>query len=58
MDLFADEKPGENAHDFTVSELSGAIKKMIEGEIGRVRVSKIEKKSRLNRRINVVFDEP
>ncbi|MCH2100032.1 MAG: alanyl-tRNA editing protein, partial [Pseudomonadales bacterium] len=26
-------------------------------EIGRVRVSKIEKKSRLNRRINVVFDE-
>lgn len=27
------------------------------GEIGRVRVAKIEKKSRLNRRINVVFDE-
>ncbi len=27
------------------------------GEIGRVRVSKIEKKSRLNRRIAVVFDE-
>lgn len=27
------------------------------GEIGRVRVSRIEKKSRLNRRINVVFDE-
>ncbi len=26
-------------------------------EIGRVRVAKIEKKSRLNRRINVVFDE-
>jgi misacylated tRNA(Ala) deacylase len=26
------------------------------GEIGRVRVSKIEKKSRLNRRIQVVFD--
>ena len=26
------------------------------GEIGRVRVSKIEKKSRLNRRINLVFD--
>ena len=25
-------------------------------EIGRVRVSKIEKKSRLNRRISVVFD--
>ena len=27
------------------------------GEIGRVRVGKIEKKSRLNRRINIVFDE-
>jgi misacylated tRNA(Ala) deacylase len=27
-------------------------------EIGPVRVSKIEKKSRLNRRINVVFDDP
>lgn len=27
------------------------------GEIGRVRVSKIEKKSRLNRRISLVFDE-
>ncbi len=27
------------------------------GEIGRVRVSKIEKKSRLNRRISVVFEE-
>jgi misacylated tRNA(Ala) deacylase len=26
-------------------------------EIGRVRVSKIEKKSRLNRRINVVFED-
>jgi misacylated tRNA(Ala) deacylase len=27
------------------------------GEIGRVSVAKIEKKSRLNRRINIVFDE-
>lgn len=27
------------------------------GEIGRVRVSKIEKKGRLNRRVNIVFDE-
>jgi misacylated tRNA(Ala) deacylase len=26
-------------------------------EIGRVRVSKIEKKGRQNRRINIVFDE-
>lgn len=38
MDLFEDDKPGENAHDFTVSELSGAIKRVIEGEFGRVRV--------------------
>lgn len=27
------------------------------GEIGRVRVAKIEKKGRLNRRVNLVFDE-
>ena len=38
MDLFEDDKPGENAHDFTVSELSGAVKRVIEGEFGRVRV--------------------
>jgi len=28
------------------------------GEIGAVRVSKVEKKGRQNRRINVVFDTP
>ena len=27
------------------------------GEIGRVRVAKIEKKGRHNRRVNIVFDE-
>nr|CAK32588.1 putative alanyl-tRNA synthetase related protein [uncultured organism] len=27
------------------------------GEIGRVRVGKIEKKGRHNRRVNVLFDE-
>ncbi|MGI3170687.1 exodeoxyribonuclease VII large subunit [Pseudooceanicola sp. C21-150M6] len=40
MDLFEDEPagPGGNAHEFTVSELSGAVKRTIEGEFGHVRV--------------------
>lgn len=38
MDLIDDPQPGENAHDFTVSEISGALKRVIEGEFGRVRV--------------------
>jgi exodeoxyribonuclease VII large subunit len=33
-----DPAPGGNAHEFTVSELSGAVKRMIEGEFGFVRV--------------------
>lgn len=39
-DLFEDEAPqgASNAPEFTVSELSGAVKKMIEGEFGFVRV--------------------
>ena len=37
MDLFED-TPGDNAPEFTVSEISGAVKKVIEGEFGRVRV--------------------
>ena len=37
-DLFDDPRPGENAHEFTVSEISGAVKRVIEGEFGRVRV--------------------
>jgi exodeoxyribonuclease VII large subunit len=37
MDLFEDQ-PGDNAPEFTVSEISGAIKRVIEGEFGRVRV--------------------
>ena len=36
--LFDDARPGENAHEFTVSEISGAVKRVIEGEFGRVRV--------------------
>lgn len=38
MDLIDDNEPGTNAHDFTVSEISGAVKRVIEGEFGRVRV--------------------
>lgn len=45
MDLIDDDLPGPsgqdrggNAHDFTVSEISGAVKRVIEGEFGRVRV--------------------
>ncbi|WP_127105358.1 exodeoxyribonuclease VII large subunit [Pararhodobacter zhoushanensis] len=41
MDLLDDDdgpEPRGNAHDFTVSELSGAVKRVIEGEFGRVRV--------------------
>jgi exodeoxyribonuclease VII large subunit len=38
MDLIDDPQPGENAHDYTVSEISGAVKRVIEGEFGRIRV--------------------
>ena len=38
MDLFEDARPGTNAPEFTVSEISGAVKKTIEGQFGRVRV--------------------
>ncbi|MDI3335386.1 exodeoxyribonuclease VII large subunit [Defluviimonas aestuarii] len=38
MDIFEDSAPGGNAHEFTVSEISGAVKRMIEGEFGHVRV--------------------
>lgn len=40
MDMFEDEPagPGGNAHEFTVSELSGAVKRTIEGEFGHIRV--------------------
>ncbi|MEM8580406.1 MAG: exodeoxyribonuclease VII large subunit [Pseudomonadota bacterium] len=37
-DLIDDPAPGQNAPEFTVSELSGAIKRALEGEFGRVRV--------------------
>ncbi len=38
MDLLDDAAPGENAPEFTVSEISGAVKKTVEAAFGRVRV--------------------
>ncbi len=38
MDLFEDPAPKGNNPEFTVSELAGAVKKVIEGEFGLVRV--------------------
>ena len=38
MDLIDDPAPGENAHEYTVSEISGAVKRVIEAEFGRVRI--------------------
>ena len=37
-DLIDEPDPGENAPEFSVTELSGAIKRVIEGEFGHVRV--------------------
>ncbi|MCY1126942.1 exodeoxyribonuclease VII large subunit [Frigidibacter sp. RF13] len=39
MDIFEDASPGPgNSPEFTVSEISGAVKRVIEGEFGHVRV--------------------
>jgi exodeoxyribonuclease VII large subunit len=38
MDLIDDPKEGQNSPEFTVAELSGAIKRVMEGEFGHVRV--------------------
>ncbi|MGA9410569.1 MAG: exodeoxyribonuclease VII large subunit, partial [Roseobacter sp.] len=38
MDLLDDPTPGQNTPEFTVSEISGAVKRTLEGEFGRVRV--------------------
>ena len=38
MDLIDDDVPPGNAPEFTVSELSGAVKRVVEGEFGHVRV--------------------
>ena len=38
MDLIDDPREGQNSPEFTVTELSGAIKRVIEGEFGHVRI--------------------
>ncbi len=38
MELFDEAGPGANAHEYTVSEISGAVKRVVEGEFGRVKV--------------------
>ncbi|TDT74815.1 exodeoxyribonuclease VII large subunit [Litoreibacter halocynthiae] len=38
MDLLEDDTPGRNEPEYTVSEISGAVKRTIEGEFGRVRI--------------------
>ena len=38
MDMFEDAAPVSNQPEYTVSELSGAVKRVIEGEFGLVRV--------------------
>jgi len=38
MDLIDEPQPGGNAPEFSVSEIAGAVKRVIEGEFGRVRV--------------------
>ncbi|SFR17016.1 exodeoxyribonuclease VII large subunit [Poseidonocella sedimentorum] len=38
MDLIDEPSPGANEPEFTVSEISGAIKRVIEGEFGHVRI--------------------
>ena len=37
-DLFDDPKPGQNAPEFSVSEISGEVKRTLEGTFGRIRV--------------------
>ncbi|MFP7571315.1 exodeoxyribonuclease VII large subunit [Marivita sp. S2033] len=37
-DLIDDPRPGQNMPEFTVSEVSGAVKKTLEGTFGRIRV--------------------
>ena len=38
MDLLADPTPGSNTPEFSVSEIAGSVKKLVEAELGWVRV--------------------
>lgn len=55
MDLFEDSSPG-NAPALSVSEIAGAVKRVIEGEFGRVRVRGEVGRVTLHRSGHVYFD--
>ncbi len=38
MDLIDDPQPGSNTPEFSVSEIAGTVKRLIEGELGYVRI--------------------
>ena len=38
MDLLDDPAPGSNTPEFTVSEIAGSVKKLVESELGWVRI--------------------
>lgn len=55
-DLIDEDEPGRNAPEFTVSEISGAVKKTIEGAFGRVRVRGEVGRTMLARSGHLYFD--
>ncbi len=56
-DLFEDPTPqGGNAHEFTVSEISGAVKRVIESEFGHIRVRGEVGRTMLARTGHLYFD--
>jgi len=56
MDLIDDPAPGQNAPEFTVSEISGAVKRLLEGEFGRVRIRGEVGRTLLARSGHLYFD--
>lgn len=55
-DLIDDPDPGQNAPEFSVSEISGAVKRVVEGEFGRVRVKGEVGRVSMPRSGHVYFD--
>ncbi|HHB81190.1 MAG TPA: exodeoxyribonuclease VII large subunit, partial [Aliiroseovarius sp.] len=56
MSLIDDETPGRNTPEYTVSEISGAVKRTIEGTFGRVRVRGEVGRTMLARSGHLYFD--
>ena len=56
MSLIDDEEPGRNTPEFSVSEISGAVKRTIEGTFGRVRVRGEVGRTMLARSGHLYFD--